>query len=376
MTSGWSAYRELFPVTREWAYLKNAANSPFCTLATDAMRHVLAVGEGGQAGGEVWADKLEEIRASAARLIGATPKEVCFVNNTSEGLNIVANGLDWHPGDNIVTAETEFPANIYPWKNLARLGVELRFAPAQENRIRVQDIAAQMDERTRLVAISFVEFGTGFRNDLVAIGQLCRQRGVFFCVDSIQGLGALPLDVRECQIDFLANGGHKWLLGTEGTGIFFCRQELIARLTLAVVGWCSVQAMDDYYRYDSPLRDDATRWEIGCSNFIGRIGLGAGIKLLQEAGIGNIEQRLFDLTDYLIVGLQRKGYRVTSPIASRAERSGILCFNHPSHAAEALFACLMAAKVAVSLRGQVIRVAPHFYNNEEDLDRLLLALPA
>lgn len=212
--------------------------------------------------------------------------------------------------------------------------------------------------------------------DLVTIGRLCRERGVLLCVDSIQGLGALPLDVRECQIDFLANGGHKWLLGPEGTGLFFCRQELIARLTPAVVGWCSVQAMDDYYRYDSPLREDATRWEIGCSNFIGRIGLGAGIRLLQEVGIENIEQRIFDLNDYLIIGLQKKGYRVTSPIASRVERSGILCFNHPAREAKGLFASLMAAKVAVSLRGQVIRVAPHFYNNEEDLDRLLLALPA
>jgi cysteine desulfurase / selenocysteine lyase len=134
--------------------------------------------------------------------------------------------------------------------------------------------------------------------------------------------------------------------------------------------------MDDYYRYDSPLKDDATRWEIGCSNFIGRIGLGAGIKLLQEIGIENIEQRVFDLNDYLIARLQKRGYRVASPTASRAERSGILCFNHPAREAKELFACLMAAKVAVSLRGQVIRVAPHFYNNEEDLDRLLLALPA
>ena len=376
MAIDYAAYRELFPITKEWAYLEHAATSPLSTPVVQAMQRVIALGyEQGWQGEDELVKEMEEIRARAAQLIGATPAEVCFTNNTSEGLNIVANGLDWRAGDNIVGAETEFPANVYPWKNLARYGVELRLAPARDNRILVEDIAALMDKRTRLVALSYVEFGTGFRNDLTAIGKLCRERGALLCVDSIQGLGALPLDVRQSHIDFLANGGHKWLMGIEGTGIFYCRRDLITQLKPTPIGWRSVENCDDYYSYDNPLKEDASRWETGCSNWLGRNGLGAAMKMLLEVGIANIEQRIMALTDYLIARLQERGYRITSPIASWAERSGILCFNHPDYPADGLAKRLADAKVAISLRRDVIRVAPHFYNNEEDLDRLLGAIP-
>ena len=193
-------------------------------------------------------------------------------------------------------------------------------------------------------------------------------------------MGALPLDVREGRVDFLANGGHKWLMGITGTGIFYCRRDLIAprsdrALKPTLIGWNSVQNAENMYCYDNPLREDARRWETGCANYLGRTGLGAGLKMLQEVGIANIESRLKALTDYLIAGLRERGYHITSPIASWAERSGILCFDHPVHPAAELHKRLTEARVAISLRGKVIRVSPHFYNNEGDLDRLLAALP-
>jgi cysteine desulfurase/selenocysteine lyase len=251
----------------------------------------------------------------------------------------------------------------------------VRLAPARDNRILVKDIAALLDERTRLVALSFVEFGTGFRNDLRAIGQLCRERGVYFCVDGIQGLGALDLKVTQSSIDFLATGAAKWLMGPIGAGFLYCRRALIEKLVPIRVGWWGVVDRDDFFRYDSPLREDARRFEEGSLNFLGIHGLGASLELLLEVGISQIEERVLSLTDYLIVGLQERGYNITTPIASPQERSGIVCFSHPQHALDDLEQRLRKAKVIISKRGQVIRVSPHFYNDETDIDQLLDALP-
>jgi len=368
--------RKLFPVTRHYAYLNHASISPLSTRVALAMAQVVVdFREHGGMNEERWMEQVEEVRKLVARLINARPEEIALTPNTSHGLIIVANGLDWQEEDNIVTAETEFPANVYPWVHLKRLGVETRFAPAREGRILVEDVAGMMDERTRLVALSFVEFGTGYRNDLAAIGELCRKRGVLFSVDAIQGLGALPLDVRTCRVDFLSAGGPKWLMGPEGTGIFYCREELIERLTPALIGWRSVVDRDDYYRYDSPLLPDARRFEPGTRNIPGLVGLGASLETLLEVGIPRIEEQVLALTDHLIEGLEARGYEVATPHERREERSGIVAFQHKEHPVDGLYRRLMEADVVVSLRGGTIRVSPHFYNVEEELDRLLEALP-
>jgi cysteine desulfurase/selenocysteine lyase len=369
-------YRHLFPITEEYAYMNHAAVAPYSAPVTKAMDDFIANRHRrGGLDGQKWEDRIEKVRGLVAQLIDADPQEIAFTISTSHGLNIVASGIDWRAGDNLIGAETEFTANVYPWLNLQRLGVEVRFAPARNNRILVEDIAALMDDRTRLVALSFVEFGTGFRNDLKAIGQLCRERGIYFCVDGIQGLGALDLKVTQSPIDFLAAGGPKWLMGPIGAGFLYCRWALIQKLIPARVGWWGVVDRDDYFRYDSPLRDDARRFEEGSLNFLGIHGLGASLELLLEVGIRRIEERVLGLTDYLIAGLQERDYHITTPIASLQERSGIVCFNHSHHALDDLAQRLSEAKVIVSKRGQVIRVSPHFYNDETDIDRLLAVLP-
>jgi selenocysteine lyase/cysteine desulfurase len=369
-------YRHLFPITEEYAYMNHAAVAPYSAPVVKAMDEFNANRH--QRGGldiQKWEDRTEKVRGLIAQLIDAAPEEIAFTSNTSHSLNIVASGLDWREGDNLIGAKTEFPANVYPWLNLQRLGVEVRFAPARDNRILVKDISALIDERTRLVALSFVEFATGFRNDLKAIGQLCRERGIYFCVDGIQGLGALDLKVTQSPIDFLAAGGPKWLMGPIGAGLLYCRQALLEKLIPIRVGWWGVVDRDDFFRYDSPLRDDARRFEEGSLNFLGIHGLGASLELLLEVGIPQIEERVLGLTDYLIAGLQERGYHITTPIASPQERSGIVCFNHPHHALDDLEQRLKKARVIISKRGQVIRVSPHFYNNEPDIDQLLDALP-
>jgi selenocysteine lyase/cysteine desulfurase len=369
-------YRHLFPVTEEYAYLNHASIAPYSVPVARAMDDFVARRHRrGWLDAPKWKDRLEEVRKLVAQLMAADPEEIAFTSNTSHSLNIVASGIDWQEGDNLIGAETEFPANVYPWLNLQRLGVEVRLAPARDNRILVEDIAALMDKRTRLVALSFVEFATGFRNDLTTIGQLCRERGIYFCVDGIQGLGALDLNVTQSPIDFLAAGGPKWLMGPIGAGLLYCRWALIEKLVPIRVGWWSVVDRDDFFRYDSPLRDDARRFEEGSVNFLGIHGLGASLELLLEVGIPRIEERGLGLTDYLIAGLQARGYHITTPIASPQERSGIVCFNHPHHALDDLEQRLSEARVVISKRGQAIRVSPHFYNDETDIDQLLDALP-
>jgi selenocysteine lyase/cysteine desulfurase len=293
----------------------------------------------------------------------------------SHGLNIVAAGLDWQPGDNLVCAETEFPANVYPWTNLRRRGVEVRFAPACDNCILTDDVAALMDERTRLVALSFVEFATGYRNDLAALAGICHARGAYLCVDGIQGLGALQFSVQDTPVDFLATHAAKWMLGPIGAGFLYVRRDRLPAVDPVMTGWRSVVDRDDYFRYDSPLRDTGERLEPGSPNHVGLIGMAAAIDLLLSVSLDQIEARILALTDCLIAGLRASGCEITSPVARRRERSGIVCFRHPAVETATLAGRLQEAGVIVSLRGDVIRVSPHFYNTEEEVERLLAVLP-
>lgn len=374
-----AAVRRLFPITERCAYLRHASAGPLSTPVRAAVEACLdGVQWRGYVGGGDWWERLAHIRALAARLIGASPGEIAFPRNTSHGLLFVANGIPWRAGDVIVTAETEDPANVYPWLHLAQRGVETRFAPAPGGRIAVEDVAALIDERTRLVALSFVEVWTGFRNDLNALGQLCRERGVYFCVDAIQGLGALRLDVRESQIDFMSAGGFKWLLSPSGTGIFYCRRDLLDELAPASAGWRAHEP-GEYAPYQAPLYPDARRFTDGSHNWCGLYGLEASLSLLLEFGPEWIESRIHLLTDVLIEGLRERGYPIVSPVASWAERSGIVTFEHPDHPSAELHQRLLAADVIVSHAGKPgypgLRVAPHFYNTRAEIERLLEALP-
>ena len=370
-----SEARKLFPITERYAYLNHASVGALPRPVVEAMGRYLAGREMG--GSEVlidWDDDVERIRQAVARFIDAHRDEIVFTCSVSHGLNIVGAGLDWAPGDNLICAETEFTANVYPWTNLQRRGVQVRFAPARENRILIEDVAALMDRRTRLVAISFVEFGTGYRNDLDALAALCQDRGVYLCVDGIQGLGALQFSVAQTPVDFMAAHAAKWMLGPIGAGFLYVRRNLLTRLDPVMTGWRAILHRDDYYRYDSPLRDSGERFEPGSLNAVGLVGMEAAIELLLSVGLAEIERRVLALTDYLITGLQATGCTITTPIAHHGERSGIVCFRQQGVDSAVLAEKLHAAGVIVSLRGDVIRVSPHFYNNQHELERLLEVL--
>jgi cysteine desulfurase/selenocysteine lyase len=232
-----SEYRDLFAVARRYAYLNHASVAALPRPVLEAMTGYLT--ERSLYGSEAlfeWEDRLAGIRQLTACFIGAQADEITFTSSVSHGLNIVAAGLDWQPGDNLVCAETEFPANVYPWTHLRRRGVEVRFAQARNNRILVGDIAALIDARTRLVAISFVEFGTSYRNDLDALAQLCHRKGVYLCVDGVQGLGALRFDVRQTPVHFMATQAAKWMLGPVGAGFLYLRRDLLPRVEPVMAG--------------------------------------------------------------------------------------------------------------------------------------------
>jgi selenocysteine lyase/cysteine desulfurase len=366
----WTALREEFPVTRRWAFFDHAAVAPLTGRAQRALGEWAAdLTENGDVHESRWNHRVEEVRGLFGQLLNADPLDIAFVKNTSEGIGIVAEGFPWRPGDNVVTAAEEYPANLYPWMNLAGRGVELRRVPSRDGLLWIDDLRAAMDGRTRLVSLSYVEFASGFRNNLDAIGSLCRERGVYFFVDAIQGLGVLPLDVRRMPVDFLSADGHKWLLGPEGAGIFYLRRELLDLLHPVGVGWNSVVGARDFSRIDFTLKPHAGRWESGSLNVAGITAVGASLELLLEIGVPAVTDRVKLLTDVLCKHACRGGLTVYSSRRD-ADWSGIVSLTFPGDVRQCVRRCRSEGLV-INQRAGRLRVSPHCYNSVEEIERLI-----
>jgi cysteine desulfurase/selenocysteine lyase len=366
----WQALRVEFPVTRRWAFFDHAAVAPLTVRAQRAMQEWAAdLTDNGDVYHGRWMSSVEEVRVLFGRLLNADPLDIAFVKNTSEGIGIVAEGYPWQAGDNVVIAQDEYPANQYPWLNLARRGVEVRRLPSRQGRLLLDDLRAMLDARTRIVSLSWVEFATGFRNDLDAIGEMCKQRGILFFVDAIQGLGVVPLDVQKTPVDFLAADGHKWLLGPEGAGILYVRRELVDRLHAVGVGWNSVVGARDFSRIDFTLKPHAGRWESGSLNVAGIMALGASAELLLQIGIDRIEARLAELTDRLVGEAEATGWTVFSSRLP-SEKSAIVSLVTEGDVRRFVRACRDNG-VVINQRGGRLRISPHVYNNVEEILRLM-----
>jgi selenocysteine lyase/cysteine desulfurase len=376
MADKFARVRRLFPVTRKYVYLHHAGVSPLSVKVAEAIRdqatEQMAFGWKAE---HLWEKRAEAARKQAARLLHARPAELAFVTNTSQGLNLFARGISWKKGDNVVLPRVEFPANVYPWLALEQYGVRVKFVEERDGRILIEHIERAIDQRTRLVAISFVEFSSGYRNDLEALGRLCRKRGVYFVVDAIQGVGALDLDVKRCAISALSCGGHKWLLAPQGTGIFYCSPKVISKVDHPMPGWMSVMGWDEFYDFKYKLFPDSRRYESAQKNFLGITGLLEALKMINRLGIKDIEKRILDLTDHLCDLLRLRGYTVFSP-RGEGEKSGIVSFYPGRHKAESLWRKLLKQGFITAARHGRIRVAPHFYNTHKEMERLVRALPS
>jgi selenocysteine lyase/cysteine desulfurase len=367
--------RENFPITRNYNFQNHAAVSPMCRPAAEAMAgYARELSEAAYLRGTYYR-AAERVRQLAARLINAHPSEVTFIKNTCEGINYVANGIQWITGDNVVSTAMEFHANVYPWMNLESRGVSLKRVPEEDGRIPFDRIAAAIDRRTRVLAISAVQWSNGFRSDLTRLGELCLEKGVLLFVDAIQALGVHPIDVRAMHVDFLACGAHKWLLGPEGVGIFYCKRELIGHLRPSEPGYL---CMKHSFEAPTPLmdfHDDARRFDSGVYNLAGICALGASIQFLLEVGLDTIQHRVKENTDVLVEGLRSKGWKVHSP-RTASEWSGIVSFSSERHDNDELRKHLRNEfKIILANRLGRLRASPHFYNTIEEMRQLVEALP-
>lgn len=369
------ALREGMPSARHYSYMDHAATSPLPARTSAAMRKFLDEAElHGHVRGGLYPES-KRVRQLAARLVNCHPEEVTFVKNTSEGVSYVANGLQFSRGDNIVTTAVEFPANVYPWMNLQNIGVQLKMVPADGGRVPTERIVQAIDGRTRIVTVSSVQFASGHRADLQALGNACQERGVLFFVDAIQSLGVIPMDVRGMKIDFLSAGGHKWMMGSEGVGLFYCRHELLGLLRPSSIGWLNVKNAQDYGSYKLDFRDDARRFDGGSYNLAGIWGLGASIEWLLDIGVDKIWERVRGLTDKLSEGVRRKGYRVVSP-RETGEASGIVAFVSDTHDHSRIVSHLKQEyRTIIAQRMGRLRASPHFYNTDAEIDALIAHLP-
>ncbi len=366
-----NALRSLFPAARKLCYLNSAGVAPISRPVADAM--VKATRECLSYGASRYAEKLyAEIlgaRSEAAALLSCATEDIALVKNTSEGISTVALGLEWRRGDKVVVPEGEFPANLYPWMNLAGKGVEVVRVPMKNGRLSGEGFKNALSQKgVRLLAVSAVEYGSGFRNDIEFLGQLCASKGIFFFVDAIQMLGWKELKPRDYSIDALAADGHKWICGPEGAGILYVSEKARGMVAPSLIGWNNVKNPLDFSSEAFIFKDDAGRYESGSFPVVPVAGLGASLKLLNGAGVEKIEKRVLALSDYAAEGLLKRDFRLFSS-RREGEKSPIVSF-FPRNGVKpgVLQAALLKRGVLTAARGDALRISPHFFNNEADLD--------
>jgi cysteine desulfurase/selenocysteine lyase len=365
-----NAIRELFPVVENKVFLNHAAQSPLPKPVADAVKK--CVEELSMYGNVSTSERDDCGKALFARLIGAKPEEIALVENTSVGLNIAANVLEYLPDSKIVTTDLEYPSVVYPWLKKS-LGVKIHYVRNVSGKIQLEDFEKAVDDKTVAVAVSHVEYVNGFRNDLRALSQIAHEHGAYLIVDAIQSAGVIPIDVKRDGVDFLTTACYKWLLSPTGAAYLYVREDLIENFEPPYVGWASVkqeifETVDFWDIWSLRLSETASRFEVGTPSFLSFVGAAEAIKMLLSFGIENIEKRVLRLTDYLIEAVKALGLELQTP-EEQQYRSGIVNFkvDKPKEVVEHL----KRNNIVVSARARGIRVSPHFYNTEEEIDTLV-----
>ncbi len=362
--------QRLFQLDDNIIHLNHAAVAPWPLQTAQAVKAF--ADENARQGSkdyELWLQREQDLRQRLAQLINAaSTDEIALLKSTSEGLSVVAYGLPWQSGDNIVIPAEEFPSNRIVWQSLANQGVETRLVQVANVDDPEQVLIDAIDSHTRLLSCSSVQYTSGLRLDLERLGKACQTVETLFCVDAIQSLGALRFDVQACAADFVVADGHKWMLGPEGSALFYCKQELITRLELKQYGWHMVQDFSDFNNKDWRPNDSAQRFECGSPNMTGNLALHASLGLLLDIGMDVIEQQVLENSAYLIQQLAAvENIEILSPLAD-SRRAGIVLFRKSGTDSEALYRHLQQNNVICATRGGGIRFSPHFYTPVEKLD--------
>jgi selenocysteine lyase/cysteine desulfurase len=364
-----------FPVAREGVFLAHAGDCPLPRKVADAIARYASQCTEGDQETVVYPAALEEGRRLGGQLLGCEPDEVAFVGPTSLALSLIASGLKFRRGENILIYFDDYPSNVYPWMALATQGVEVRLMNVRElGVIRARDVLGQVDENTRLVALASCHFISGYRLNIAAIGQALHQRGILFCVDGIQTLGAFPTPVE--HVDMLAADAHKWLLGPCGAGLLYVHRTVRDRINPPLYGWHNVRCPNYVAQEQIVFRHGAQKFEAGTHNLLGLVGLVAALRLILEVGVDAIAAELLRKRGWLVAALRAKGYAVLQADAPPEHASAIISFHRAGSDLPALHQRLLKAGIITSLRtdrsGQkYIRLSPHFYNTEPEFERLM-----
>ena len=325
---------------------------------------------------DYWAFKsvTDETKEIIGGMINCKGERIAFLDNTTNGIIWLTLGIDWKAGDRIILNDVEFPANVYPFLQLKEKGVEIDFIKSKNGIVTAEEVIKAIRPQTKLITISFVQFLSGYRVDLEMIGKICKEKGIIFCVDSIQGLGAIRLDVEKCNIDFLANGTQKWMLGLQGLAFIYVRKELQDKMKSAPIGWLAVKNAWNLLNFDLTTKETAERFQPGTLNNFGIYAFNSSMKIFKEFGFDEIEKQILSNSKYFIDTLSQIGYN--SQLLSLPEKylSGIVSFKHKI--AQKIFDYISRKKIVCSLREGYIRFAPHFYNTKEEIDIVVNELKA
>lgn len=363
--------RNLFPyINNGTIYFNHASTGPFSTLVVNRLTELLKeksenkIDDYGS-----FLKVVDETKELLAEMINCNVDRTAFVDNTSNGLNIVAQSVDWRKGDRILLNDVEFPANVYPFLNLKRLGVEVDFVKSENGIVTAEQIIESVKPETRMISISFVQFLSGYKVDLEKIGNYCRANNIIFCVDGIQGIGAVQIDVTKCKIDFLSCGTQKWLLGMQGLAFIYVNEEFQRKMVPTNVGWLSVQNAWDLLDYKMDLKTSANVFQGGTLNAFGIYAFNTSLNLLKEVGFQNIQLKVKRNTKYFIDKL--KSINITSVLTNCNEENLAGIITIKTENPDVIFKELEQNKIICSLREGLIRFSPHFYNKEKDIDKVV-----
>ncbi len=368
---------QVFPVLQEGVlFLNHAGTSPIPRPTADLMQQQIEEHASQfTTSRAVWSRRMSDAVSAMAELIGAPNDSIALMPNTTTAVATVANGLSLQEGDRVVGLEGEYPANVYPWRRLEQSGVSYIQIPARDDRFDYEEIESALSPPTKVLAVSSVMFASGLRLDLSRLGEMCRKQDVFLFVDAIQSLGAFEMNVVESKIDFLATGSQKWMLGPMGAGFLYVRPEVLDRVKVTVQGADSMIPETPYLDYESKrLKPGARRFQGGTIALVTALGLGRSVRLLLDYGIADIQQRIQVLTDILVEGLTAKGYACHSP-RGEGEGSGIVMFTHPRLSPGEVAQRLQDRNIVAIEREGRLRLSPHFYLVEEEMERVVDAAP-